>query len=227
MTAYSAVSVQMPGSQKQELGSAKVESDTVVSVSERLVRFPNVSLTQVNFPSLPKEQIRDIATAIVEAIPDAERVIALDRILAYVDKSQILPKNVEGVKADPPVVVGDDHLVDRGEELSLAHIAGLRLREVVAAQHLILRQIRIRREATSRRRERAATVAGSAVRFLRAVATPVGGDDDIGVGAFGRLNEKAFDDPRDGHKLAGFEGLNASGEFLDGLHQHRNKVLAN
>ena len=102
MTAYSAVSVQMPGSQKQELGSAKVESDTVVSVSERLVRFPNVSLTQVNFPSLPKEQIRDIATAIVEAIPDAERVIALDRILAYVDKSQILPRNVEGVKADPP-----------------------------------------------------------------------------------------------------------------------------
>ena len=34
----------------------------------------------------------------------SDRVIALDRVLASIDKSQILPKNVEGVKADPPTV---------------------------------------------------------------------------------------------------------------------------
>ena len=104
MTAYAAISVEVPGSQKAALGSAKLESDTVVSVSERLVRFPKVSLTETNFPTLQKEQVRDIAVEIVEAIPDSERVIALDRVLAYVDKSQILPKNVEGVKSDPPAI---------------------------------------------------------------------------------------------------------------------------
>ena len=104
MTAYAAVSVDAPGAQKASLGSVKLESDTVVSLSERLVRFPDIKLTETSFPTLPKEQVRDIAAEIVMAIPDAERVIALDRILAYVDKSQILPKNVEGVKADPPVI---------------------------------------------------------------------------------------------------------------------------
>ena len=37
-------------------------------------------------------------------MPFGERVIALDRVLAYVDASSIRPKNVDGVKADPPVV---------------------------------------------------------------------------------------------------------------------------
>jgi hypothetical protein len=47
--------------------------------------------------------------------------------------------------------------------------------------------------------ERAGSVAGAAVLILSAVASPIGGDYDIGVAAFGRLNEKAFDDPEDGH----------------------------
>ena len=39
-----------------------------------------------------------------KTIPDDERVIALDRVLASVDRSQIIPKEVPGVKADPPVI---------------------------------------------------------------------------------------------------------------------------
>jgi hypothetical protein len=37
--------------------------------------------------------------------------------------------------------------------------------------------------------------------ILSAVATPVGGDDDIGESAFGRFNEKAFDEPVNSHIL--------------------------
>ena len=37
-------------------------------------------------------------------MPLDERVIALDRVLANIDTSQIIPKNVEGVKADPPPI---------------------------------------------------------------------------------------------------------------------------
>src|SRR4029079_4250911 len=47
---------------------------------------------------------RDIVTGIDSAIPKDERVIALDRVLANIDKSQIVPKNQEGVKADPPPI---------------------------------------------------------------------------------------------------------------------------
>jgi hypothetical protein len=47
--------------------------------------------------------------------------------------------------------------------------------------------------------ERAGAVAGAAVLILSAVATPIGGDYDIGESAFGGLDEKAFDDPVDGN----------------------------
>ena len=42
--------------------------------------------------------------ALEKGIPDHERVIALDRVLANIDHSQIVPRNVEGVKADPPTI---------------------------------------------------------------------------------------------------------------------------
>ena len=31
-------------------------------------------------------------------------MIALDRVLSNLDKSQVIPKNVEGVKSDPPTI---------------------------------------------------------------------------------------------------------------------------
>ena len=52
----------------------------------------------------PKDQTREVVTEIDNAFPDDERVIGLDRVLAAIDRSQIMPKNVEGVKADPPKI---------------------------------------------------------------------------------------------------------------------------
>jgi len=88
------------------------------------------------------------------------------------------------------------------------------------AQDLFLRQVGVRSEVLAGRREGRAAVASAAVLILRAVATPIGGDDDIGESAFGGFNEKAFDDPREGnHGLRSFESLNTGGEFLDGGNQ--------
>jgi hypothetical protein len=102
MVAYAAVAYETKGASKPALGSLKVEADTKVAVSERLVNFSVLKVTESNFPTLKKEEVREVVAEIVAAIPDRERVIALDRVLATVDKSQILPKNAEGVKADPP-----------------------------------------------------------------------------------------------------------------------------
>jgi hypothetical protein len=73
-----------------------------VALNDRLVRFSPLKIDEANFQSLPKEQVRNITDAIEKALPDDERVIALDRVLANLDKSQVVPKNVEGIKADPP-----------------------------------------------------------------------------------------------------------------------------
>jgi hypothetical protein len=104
MVAYSAVSYEPKGATKPALGSVKVEADTKVSVSERLVSFKEMRITESNFPTLPKEQTRELVAEIDKTIPDDERFIALDRVLASIDRSQIIPKEVPGVKADPPVI---------------------------------------------------------------------------------------------------------------------------
>ena len=104
MVAFAAVSHQAKGAEKPALGTLKLETSTKVAMSDRLVKFSDLKITEANFPTLQKDQMREVAAEIDKGIPDADRVIALDRVLASIDKSQIMPKNVEGVKADPPAI---------------------------------------------------------------------------------------------------------------------------
>jgi hypothetical protein len=107
LVAYAAASYQAKGaaaSAKPAIGSLKLEAGSSVSMSERLVNFADLRITESNFPTVPKEQLREIVAEITKAIPVEDRVIALDRVLAFVDKSSIVPKDVPGMKADPPVI---------------------------------------------------------------------------------------------------------------------------
>jgi hypothetical protein len=101
---YSAVSYLAAGSQKAILGTLKIEADTKVAVSERLVDFSEFTITGSNVPGLGREDTARVLAEINGSVPRNERVISLDRVLAAVDTSAITPKNVSGVKADPPVV---------------------------------------------------------------------------------------------------------------------------
>jgi hypothetical protein len=102
VVAYAAVGYETKGATKPALGSIRIEAKTKVAVSDRLVDFSPMQITEANFPTVGKEEVREVVTEVDKSIPNEERVIALDRVLAHVDKSQILPKNVEGVRADPP-----------------------------------------------------------------------------------------------------------------------------
>jgi hypothetical protein len=104
LVAFSAVSYRSKGGDKPVLGTVKLEADTNVAVTERLVAFKNMKIEEANFQALPKDQLREVVEQIDKAMPDDERMIALDRVLANIDKSQIVPRNVEGVKADPPPI---------------------------------------------------------------------------------------------------------------------------
>ena len=104
LEAFSAVSLRQKTGDKPSMGTVKLEANTKVSVPDRLVNFQQMKIVEANFQGVQKEQVREITDAIDKAIPDDERVIALDRVLANLDMSQIIPKNVEGIKADPPPI---------------------------------------------------------------------------------------------------------------------------
>ena len=104
MVAFSAVQYAASKSAKPALGTIKIEADTKVATTERLVNFSPLKISQATFPTLEKEQIRDLVATIDKAIPEDDRIIALDRVLAHVNASSIVPRNVDGVKADPPTV---------------------------------------------------------------------------------------------------------------------------
>ena len=105
MVAFTAISYrEKTGTAKPAMGTLRLEGDTKVSVEERLVHFRNLRIAEANFQTLSKEQVREITTAVEKAIPADDPTIALDRVLANLDKSAIVPKNVEGLKADPPTI---------------------------------------------------------------------------------------------------------------------------
>jgi hypothetical protein len=109
MVAYAAVAYEQKGAtSKPALGSLQIEAETKVAVADRLVSFRDFKIAESNFPTLQKEQMREVVTEIDKAFPTEERVIGLDRVLASVDRSQIIPKEVPGVKADPPTIFFSD-----------------------------------------------------------------------------------------------------------------------
>jgi hypothetical protein len=104
VVAYSAVEFLAKGAEKPDLGAIKLESDTSVSLEERLVRFGTIDLTESHFPKLSRQQTGEVTTFIRDSIPEKDRVLALDRMLAAVETSAIIPKAVDGVKAEPPPI---------------------------------------------------------------------------------------------------------------------------
>jgi hypothetical protein len=103
MTLHAAISY-TPRDGAARLGTIIVEADTRVSVEQRLVDFSSFRITRSNFPGASREEAGAAVAAVKASMPLGERVISLDRVLAYFDASRIRPNNVEGIKADPPVV---------------------------------------------------------------------------------------------------------------------------
>ena len=104
MVAWSAVSYTEKGATKAELGTIKIEATTKVAMDERLVNFSDFSITESSFPTLSRDKTRDVVAGLQQAVPDSDRIIELDRVLAAVDKSSIRPKEAVGIKADPPKI---------------------------------------------------------------------------------------------------------------------------
>ncbi len=104
MVFRAAVSYTYKESQKPDLGTVKVDAKTKVNVEDRLVIFSDLTVSESSFPTLARDKVQEVTTELQDAMPEQDRILSLDRVLEGVDKSQILPKNLEGVKADPPQI---------------------------------------------------------------------------------------------------------------------------
>jgi hypothetical protein len=104
LVAYVAIGYQARGADKAVLGTVRIEAETTVALAERLVSFAALRITETHFGSIGRDETRVIVREIERAMPEFERVISLDRVLAGLEQSQIRPKNVAGVKADPPAI---------------------------------------------------------------------------------------------------------------------------
>ena len=104
MVAFSAVSYRDKAGTKPALGTIKLEADTSVALAERLVSFKNLRTVEANFQTLPKEQMREVV-ATIEKTMSGRRSRHRARSRARQHRQEpIVPKNVEGIKADPPTI---------------------------------------------------------------------------------------------------------------------------
>jgi hypothetical protein len=103
LVAYVAVAHSVHGV-APSLGTIRLEADTTVALEPRLVRLANVAIADVRFTDVDRSELRDIVADIEHVLGSGDRVIALDRVLSGLDASRLRPRNVEGVRADPPRV---------------------------------------------------------------------------------------------------------------------------
>ena len=103
---WAAVSYKPTSAEKPAMGVIKAEADTQVALEERLVNFGQLRITEINFPSLSREDAQKLSTELQQAIVTGDRTMSLDRVLAALDKSQLVPKTSgsNGLKADPPKI---------------------------------------------------------------------------------------------------------------------------
>ena len=107
MVAWAAVAfyaTAAPDSTAPAFGVVKIEGATRVAVEDRLVTFSDLAITESNFSTLPADRSQALVRNLRQAMPEHATVIALDRVLAAVDKSAIRARDVTGVKADPPKI---------------------------------------------------------------------------------------------------------------------------
>lgn len=102
IVAWSAVSYTPTGAKQAALGTIKIEGATRVALDDRVVSI-EMRITQFSFPSLTTDQVKTLV-ADVQALPNNQRVIDLDRLMAYIADSPLQVKNTEGLKADPPKI---------------------------------------------------------------------------------------------------------------------------
>jgi len=108
IVALSAVAFSPAGNQKPALGTVKMESETQVSMDTRLVKFVKLNITEANFPGVDREVARKLISELQNAMPKTEMIMALDRVLAAIERSEIKTGSDLAINTEaPPIFVSE------------------------------------------------------------------------------------------------------------------------
>ena len=103
LVAMAALSYLAKGATTPKLGTVQLESPTSVSIDERLVNLQKVTVKEIHFSALGKDQSQEVLSEVKSTMPAQPLVISLDRVLAAMDKSHIRADGIQ-VNTDPPPI---------------------------------------------------------------------------------------------------------------------------
>lgn len=103
LSAWTAVEFWGKDQNNSTMGTVKWEAQTSVAKEERMVKIDGIKIRQVNFPGLDQNRSREITTTLKELFPTDGLILALDRVLAALDKSAIKAGGVTINQNPPPI----------------------------------------------------------------------------------------------------------------------------
>ena len=103
LTGRCAFALKPPGSRDPVYGTFRFEGETLVDADRKVVLLRNVRAIDMRFPSAPGGLSAEWADLTRKLLPSEALVISLDRILAFVQASQV-PRKEARVRTEPPPI---------------------------------------------------------------------------------------------------------------------------
>jgi hypothetical protein len=98
-----AVALTPAGGEKPLYGALWIEADTQTNMETRTVLVSNLKIVRGQFPSLDEETEQEVMRQVSELTPDVTKNISLDRLLANLQRTKALAREVP-VATTPPVI---------------------------------------------------------------------------------------------------------------------------
>jgi hypothetical protein len=92
-----------PKGGKPALGVASISANTLVDTEARTVFLRDITITSARFPSVDAATAKTLETQLKSMMPNGGEPIALDRVMAMVERDKV-PARTVAVKNDPPPV---------------------------------------------------------------------------------------------------------------------------
>ncbi len=105
LEARSAIEIQPDKGAKKEIAAVHWKSQTDTSIENRTVVMERPQIVSFRIPGETEEKIQQLRGLTEKLLPAKTDVIALDRVLAYLDPSRVRAREVKVSTEPPPIMV--------------------------------------------------------------------------------------------------------------------------
>ncbi len=106
-----AIAVSPPGADKPNFGTFEFEADTEVDLERRMVRATDFEIVQHNFPTLDEPQSQRLLTKLNELLPKDEQIVALDRVVANLERAENVDHGIETNTKPPKIFASEEESI--------------------------------------------------------------------------------------------------------------------